>query len=71
MASEFLIQVVHKSDGRVVAWAPGLEVEQEFIKNFCDRLKGKGVGIFRTEAKVLAAAQEAMDELLYDLKKQV
>ena len=71
MASEFLIQIVHKTDGKVVAWAPGMEVEQEFITNLCNRLKGKGVGFFKTEAKVVAAAEEAIKELLFALKKQV
>ena len=71
MASEFLIQVTHKSSGKVVAWAPGLEVEKEFEDELVDRVKEKGVGVARTEKHVLRDVRSALKEMLFDLKSKV
>ena len=71
MASDFLIQVVHKETGNVVSWAPGLEVEKHLVTELLDRVKAKGVGVMRTEAHVLADVRLALEELLYDLKAQI
>lgn len=57
--------------GHVVSWAPGSSVETALITDLCDRLKVKGVGVFKTEAKTLAAVDEAFREMLYDLKAKV
>lgn len=71
MASDFLIQVVHKATGDVVSWAPGLEVEKEFETELLNRVRAKGVGLFRTEAHVIDDVAVALRELLFDLKKAV
>lgn len=71
MASEFLIQVIHVTTGEVVRWAPGLDVEKQFETELLDRVKAKGVGVARTTSHVLQDVQEALRELLFDLKKQV
>ena len=71
MASDFLIQVIHKQDGKVVSWAPGLEVEKAFQAELLSRVKAKGVGLARTEAHVLASVDAALKELLHDLKSRV
>lgn len=71
MPSDFLIQIVHRNDGKIVAWAPGLEVEKQLISELLSRVKLKGVGLMRTEAHVLADVRVALEELLYDLKRQV
>ena len=72
MASEYVIQVIHKATNKVVhSWAPGLAVEKELISELLDRVKAKGVGIARTEYHVLADVKEAIEELLHDLKSRV
>ena len=72
MASDYVIQIVHIPTGKVArSWAPGLAVEKQFVDEIIDRVQQKGVGVFRTEAHVLADVQEAITELLYDLKAQV
>lgn len=71
MESEYLIQVVHKKSGRIAQWAPGLKVEKDLEAELLNRIKEKGVGVFRTESRVLAAIQTALRELLFDLKSKV
>lgn len=69
--SEFVMQIIHRQTGKVVSWAPGLDVEVELIDNLIERVRAKRVGWFRSEAKVVSAVQDALNELLYDLKRQV
>lgn len=71
MASEYLIQVVHKDTGKVIAWAPGLEAEKEFVTELCGRVGRKPVGLLRTVKQVEVAVKEAVEEMLYDLKSRV
>ena len=71
MASEYLIQVVHKSTGKVVEWAPGLAVEKQLVDELGNRVRAKGVGILKTTEQVVTAVKSALDELLYDLKSLV
>ena len=72
MPSEYLIQVVHKSTGKVVTgWEPGLTVEKRLVEELVNRVKTKGVGIFRTEDHVAKDVRAAIEELLYDLKSLV
>ena len=70
MASHYRIQIVEQHSGRVTSWAPGLEIETEFVTNLCNRVKAKGVG-FRTETHVLTDVRAALEELLRDLKAHV
>ena len=71
MASDYLVQIVHRETGKVAEWAPGLRVETEFVENVCERVRQKGVGFVRTEAHVIADVRQAIRELLHDLKAQV
>ena len=72
MPSEYLIQVVYKSTGQVVAcWEPGLTVEKKLIEELVNRVKAKGVGVFRTEDHVAKDVKTAIEELLWDLKSLV
>ena len=67
----YLIQVVNKTSGSVVQWAPGSNVEKDLIRELVERVRAKGVGVFRTEAHVTSDIKTAIEELLYDLKAQV
>lgn len=72
MKSEYVIQIVHAPTGQVArSWAPGLEVEKQFVEELVNRVKAKGVGVFRTEAHVLADLKLAIKELLRELKEDV
>lgn len=70
--SAFLLQVLHRPSGRVIAtWPPGRDEERDFIADLCQRVKDKGVGIGRTEAHVIADVRAALEEQLFALKLQV
>lgn len=69
--SNYLIQVVHRATGKVVEWAPGLEVERNLIDELVQRVVAKGVGVGRTQAHVANDVRVALKELLFDLKNQV
>lgn len=71
MASQYLIQVVDTLTGRVVQWAPGLQVERALVDDVCTRVEAKKVGVGRTTATVVAAVREALEEALHDLKSDV
>ena len=71
MASRFLIQVVDKTTGDVVSWAPGLAAERQFTDDLVNRVVAKGVGYGRSSAKVGTAVRESLTELLHDLKRDV
>lgn len=71
MASEYVIGVYHRDSGQVVTWAPGLTVEHEFIGTLRKRVEAKSVGVFRTSATVGQAVEEALKEMLFELKSQV
>jgi hypothetical protein len=69
--SNYLIQVVHRETGKVVSWAPGLDVEKQLVSELVDRVRAKGVGILRTTEHVARDVHAALEELLYDLKSRV
>ena len=69
--SDYRLQIVHSSDGRVVTWRPGHEIETDLIDALCARLKARGVGIFTSEARVLSSVKEEFGGLLFDLKRKV
>lgn len=71
MLSPYVIQVANRVDGKVAEWAPGLKVEQDLVNDIVDRCRAKGVGFLRTEAKVLAAVRDAIEESIYDLKAKI
>lgn len=69
--SEYRIQIVAKDNMRVLAWAPGLEMERDLVEEICRRVEAKGVGAFRSSAHVIEDVRSAIQELLLDLKRQV
>ena len=71
MASNYKIQVVYARSGAVVEWAPGQQVEKDLGTELIARVKVKKVGLMKTEAHVLEAVQQALHELLYELKDSV
>ena len=72
MASDYVVQIVQKSTGKVVAgWAPGRGDEADLVSQISGRIVEKGIGFWRTEAHVMACVHDALDEWLHDLKKQV
>lgn len=72
MASTYQMQVVERKSGRVVvAWPPGLAAEHSFVDDLVARVRAKHVGVWRTEAHVLAAVREAVEASLLALKSQV
>lgn len=70
-SSEYRIQIVAKDNMRVIAWAPGMEMERDFIEEICAKVKAKGVGVGRTEAHVIEDVRSAIREVLVELKRQV
>jgi hypothetical protein len=71
MVSDFLIQIINRRTGEVVQWAPGLQVETDFINDLGGRVAAKSVGVGRTRKQVAERVKEAVQELLLDLKRQV
>ena len=71
MASVFTIQIIDQSGNVASSWKPGEKVETEFVQAVADRLASKPVGLFRTKAQVRAAAVQAVEEIIYELKARV
>lgn len=72
MPSRYVLQVVEKGSGRIVAsWPPGLREEQDVIAAIVDGVRAKGVGIFKTEAHVIEAVRSVVADALYQVKAQV
>jgi hypothetical protein len=71
MVSQFVIQVVDTETGDVVQWAPGMAVERKLIADLGARVAAKKFNLFRNPAQIAKAAQEALIELLHDLKSDV
>lgn len=71
--SNYRMHIVDTRTGLVAkGWSPGdPKVELAFVEDLARRLKAKGVGIFKTEAKVLTAVESAWAELLHDLKARI
>lgn len=71
MASDFLIQVVHKSNGKVVDWEPGGRAELDLISSLSDRLMDKSIGVATTRAQVVAVVEQTLKDVLLELKHKV
>jgi hypothetical protein len=73
--SDYRLQVIHlrsKDPDRVVlGWQPGDRVETDLAEELSQRIKAKGVGLFRTEAHVMADVRKAVAEMLFELKARV
>jgi hypothetical protein len=71
MASEYALQIVLKSTGEVVQWAPGLRIETDLVADLVKRVVAKGVGFGRSSNHVAKDVEEAIKELFWDMKSQV
>lgn len=70
--SKYRIQILDTDTGEVVfSTLPGMAVERQLVAEIVNRSVAKGVGFFRTEAKVSKAIHEAITELLLEMKKDV
>lgn len=70
--SQFRLQIVDAKTGQVAkGWQPADRVEMDLVEDLCTRLKGRGIGMFRTEAKVLETVRGAFAEMLLELKRRV
>jgi hypothetical protein len=70
MASNYRLQIVDIRDGEVVRWKAGAPIESDLVQELCDRLQKKGVGWFRSEAKVLEAVKSEFSGVVWDLKSK-
>ena len=67
----YRLQIV-REDGHAVKFRPGTRSEEgDFVAAVTDRIVAKGVGVFRTEAKVRAAIQAGFTEVFDNLKRNV
>lgn len=72
MASKFLLQIVEKETGKVIAqMEPGLGDERCFVDSILTRLHSKGVGVFKTSNHVVSDARAALEEAIFELKTKV
>lgn len=71
MPSRFRLQIVDTVTNRVVEWEPGLSVEIDFIEDVVSRTLARGVGIFRGSKHVADDLKAAIEESIFNLKKQV
>lgn len=69
--SDYRLQVLHLPTGEIVKWKPGADVETDLVDDLCDRLKARGVGLFKTEKTVLDLVREELADVLWELKKKV
>lgn len=71
MASQFLLQIVERNSGKVVALEPGGPVEVELVAELAKRLQEKRVGIFTTRAQVAKVVEDTLKDMIYELKKKI
>lgn len=66
----YYIQV--KDDlGNLVRIKPGGTAERQIGADIAERLKGMGVGFFKTEATVLQAVEQAVNDVFRKLKSDI
>lgn len=71
MASRYTLQILGP-DGRVLhRWAAGDPIELDLTEAIVEAAIAKGIGVFRTEAQVVAAIREAVAVSVYNLKALV
>lgn len=71
MASRYRMQIVYDKTGDIVSWKPGAPIETDIVVDLVARLKKRGVGLFTSEATVLAAVEQELSEVILDLKRKV
>ena len=70
--SSYRLQIVDAKTGQVAqGWQPGDKTEIDLVDDLCGRLKGSGIGVFRTEAKVIEAVRSEFQAMILDLKRRV
>ena len=66
------MQVVVRGTNKVVArWPPGDDEERDLVAAIAAGVRAKGVGVFRTEAHVVAAVEGVVRDALLSVKRQV
>lgn len=66
--SHYRLQIVDIRDGSIVRWKAGAPIETDLVDELCTRLQKEGVGVFRSQAKVLAAVKSTFASMIWDLK---
>lgn len=69
--SDYAMRIVYLPTGAYHEWVPGSPTETLLVQDLCGRVAEKGVGIGRTTTHVVADVRAAIEELIFDLKKQV
>ncbi len=70
MSSKFQITIT-RTDHKPVTFRPGGGHERDLVNAIVTKVISKGVGFFKTEAKVKEAIQQSLEEILYELKSEV
>lgn len=68
--SAFQITIT-RVDGKTVHLRPNAQGVRDLVADIVKRVGTKGVGVFRTEARVLKAVEESVIESLNELKSEV
>ena len=63
--------VIMKEDGTFAVLHPGGKGERDMTQAITEQVIEKGVGFFKTEAQVKLAVEEAISEVLHELKSEV
>jgi hypothetical protein len=82
VASEYVVQIAHRTTGKVHQWAPGLATEVELIENLCARVQAKYAAetparrwyqpvTWQPAPPRVDLIRAAFQDLLHDLKVQV
>ena len=70
--SRYRLQIIEVETGEVVkTWLPGHPIEIDLALELCNRLRSRGVGVFKSQEQVLAAVKEELASLIFSLKAQV
>ena len=71
-ASDYELQVVRRGNKQVVArWPPGLADEHDLVEEIVGHVRARGVGVFKTEAHVLQAVRDSIEQGLRALKSRI
>ena len=68
--SKYRIQII-RADQKPVDLIPGGHAERDLVKAIVDTVMEKGVGFWRTETHVKQAVEDAIQEVIRDLKADV
>lgn len=65
----FKLQIVYP-DGTPLTFEAGSRFERDLVESIIKTIMPKGVGFFKTEAKVRMAIEEGIKEAIWDLKAE-